>query len=182
MIRHILNFSRGVGGRHDVVRLTPIIEEMAGFAAKTFPRSIHIECHVADGLPSVVGNSTQLHQVLLNLFVNARDAMSGGGKLTIKADAVELNAAGLPLNSGLAPGHYVLLKVSDTGHGIPAEIRQKIFEPFFTTKELGKGSGLGLSTVLGIVKTHNGFLDVTSEPGKGSTFKIYLPARTMKTK
>jgi PAS domain S-box-containing protein len=182
MIRHILNFSRGVGGRHEVVRLAPIIEEMAEFAAKTFPRAIHIESHIADGLPSVVGNSTQLHQVLLNLFVNARDAMSGGGKLTIKADAVELDAAGLPKNSGLVPGDYVLLKVSDSGHGIPAEIRQKIFEPFFTTKEIGKGSGLGLSTVLGIVKTHNGFLDVTSEPGKGSTFKIYLPARVAKTK
>ncbi len=176
MIRHILTFSRGVSGKHELVRLAPIIQEMAEFATKTFPRSIEIEASIAGGLPAVMGNSTQLHQVFLNLFVNARDAMSGGGRLSVEAATVQLDDASLPKNSGLTPGTYVLVKVSDTGHGIPPEIREKIFEPFFTTKEIGKGTGLGLSTVLGIIKTHNGFLDVTSESAKGSTFKIYLPA------
>ena len=178
MVRHILNFSRGVGGRHETLRLKPLLDEMVHFATKTFPRSIRIETGIAEDLPSVTGNSTQLHQVLLNLCVNARDAMPNGGQLTIEAHAVKLGESDLPKNSGLSPGAYVSLRVSDTGHGIPAEIRQKIFDPFFTTKELGKGTGLGLSTAMGIVKTHNGFLDFESEPGKGTTFKVFLPVRS----
>jgi two-component system cell cycle sensor histidine kinase/response regulator CckA len=176
MVRQILAFSRGVSGQDQPVKLEPIIEEMAHFAAKTFPHGIQIETRVAEGLPIVVGNPTQLHQVLLNLCVNARDAMPTGGVLAIGAEVVTLETADLPPDGGLKPGNYVRIKVSDTGHGIPAEIQQKIFEPFFTTKELGKGTGLGLSTVLGIVKTHNGFLDVGNEPDKGAAFKVYLPA------
>jgi two-component system cell cycle sensor histidine kinase/response regulator CckA len=180
MVRQILTFSRGVSGQHVSLRLRPLIDEMMQFATKTFPRSIRIQTSVADGLPSVIGNSTQLHQVLLNLCVNARDAMPDGGQLAIDAAMVELDAAALPRNGGFAPGSYVLLKVTDTGHGIPQEIQQKIFEPFFTTKELGKGSGLGLSTVMGIVKTHNGFLEVESESDKGTAFKIFLPSKSAK--
>ena len=182
MVRHILNFSRGVGGSHESLRLKPLLEEMANFATKTFPRSIRIDTDIAEELPFVTANSTQLHQVLLNLCVNARDAMPDGGQLTIEANTVELGANDLPKNSGLAPGTYVRVKVSDTGHGIPPEIRQKIYEPFFTTKELGKGTGLGLSTAIGIVKTHNGFMDLETEAGKGTTFKVYLPARSKSAK
>jgi PAS domain S-box-containing protein len=180
MVRQILAFSRGVGGKHEPLDLRPLIEEMAAFAGKTFPRSIQIESRLADNLPAVIGNSTQLHQVLLNLCVNARDAMPDGGTLTIEVRVAELDAASLRNIPGLAPGNYVEIKVSDTGHGIPPEIRQKIFEPFFTTKELGKGSGLGLSTALGIVKTHGGFLDLDSSPGHGATFKVYLPVKGAK--
>ena len=182
MVRHILNFSRGVGGSHEPLRLKPLLEEMANFAAKTFPRSIRIDTDIAEELPAVTGNSTQLHQVLLNLCVNARDAMPNGGQLGIEACEVELSADDLPKNSGLAPGKYLRVKVSNTGHGIPPEIRQKIFEPFFTTKEIGKGTGLGLSTAMGIVKTHNGFMDLETESGKGTAFKVYLPVRAAKSK
>jgi hypothetical protein len=122
-----------------------------------------------------MGDATQLHQVLLNLCVNARDAMPDGGNLRLQADnlLVEDTAS---LSADAKAGPYVLVQVKDTGSGIPPGIMEKIFEPFFTTKELGKGTGLGLSTVVGIVKSHGGAVNVYSEPGKGALFKIYLPA------
>lgn len=177
MVKQILSFSRGVSGAHEAIRIEPLVKEMSDLAKKTFPRSIAIETSVADKLPPVIGNPTQLHQVLLNLCVNARDAMENGGSLVIEASRATLNGATLPDGRRTAPGVYVVLKVSDTGHGIPPELREKIFEPFFTTKELGSGTGLGLSTVMGIIKTHGGFLDLASETGKGTTFKVYLPAK-----
>jgi CheY-like chemotaxis protein len=124
----------------------------------------------------VIGDATQLHQVLLNLCVNARDAMPQGGEIYISASNVELDDTYASMLPGATHGPNVLLEVRDTGSGIPEEIRERIFDPFFTTKELGKGTGLGLSTVVGIVKSHGGCISVASEVGVGTTFQIYLPA------
>ena len=126
-----------------------------------------------------LGDPTQLHQVLLNLCVNARDAMPEGGDLTISAGNVMVDPRLPGLDQGAKPGPHIVIKVSDTGTGMSAEIREKIFVPFFTTKEVGKGTGLGLSTTLGIVKNHGGFIDVTSELGEASIFEVWLPAKTL---
>jgi CheY-like chemotaxis protein len=127
---------------------------------------------------TVVGDPTQLHQVLLNLCVNARDAMPNGGKLTISAENITLDAHYAGLNPDAKAGPYVFLKIEDCGTGMPPDIMERIFEPFFTTKEFGKGTGLGLSTSLAIVKSHGGFIRVYSEVGKGTVFHINLPAHT----
>src|SRR5205085_2201389 len=125
----------------------------------------------------LMGDATQLHQVMVNLGVNARDAMPDGGVITFSAENNIIDAATQKQVSAEAkPGFYVVIKVTDTGTGIPREILDKIFEPFFTTKETGKGTGLGLATVLGIVKSHGGFVQVQTEVNKGTTFLIYLPA------
>ncbi len=175
MVRQILSFARGASGEHSALQLRHLIAEMTKLAEDTFPRSIEIQTRVAPELSLILGNATQLNQVLLNLCVNARDAMPGGGRLQIEAvnfilDQENARAKKLPT------GPYVLLTVSDTGHGMAAEILEKIFEPFFTTKEPGKGTGLGLSTVLGIVKTHRGKVEVSSLPGRGTSISVYLPA------
>jgi signal transduction histidine kinase len=175
MVKQILSFSRGVGGEQTRVGLGTLIAEIAKLAGDTFPKAIEIQSKVAPDLLPVNGNSTQLHQVLLNLCINARDAMPNGGRLVIEASSITLDETSLRSRSH-APGKYVLLTVSDTGHGIPADVLAKIFEPFFTTKEMGKGTGLGLSTVVGIVKTHGGFVEVTSEVGQGTLFRVFLPA------
>jgi two-component system cell cycle sensor histidine kinase/response regulator CckA len=167
--------SRGLGGEQSSIQIEPLINDIVKFARDTFPHSIQIQSEVGSGLFSINGNATQLHQVLLNLFVNARDAMPDGGCLRIGAENVVLKDAELKGQS-YAPGPYVLLTASDTGPGMSSEVLTRIFEPFFTTKEIGKGTGLGLSTVMGIVKTHGGFVEVSSELGKGSVFEIFLPA------
>jgi CheY-like chemotaxis protein len=123
-----------------------------------------------------MGDATQLHQVMVNLTVNARDAMPEGGTLTITAENTIVDAAQENNPASAKPGFYVVIKVKDSGTGIPREVLDKIFEPFFTTKEMGKGTGLGLATVLGIVKSHGGFVQVQTEVNKGTTFLIYLPA------
>lgn len=176
MVKQILSFSRGVGGEEKKVLVQELVAEMAKMIKETFPRSIKVSMNVSDSLPPVMGNSTQIYQVLLNLCVNARDAMPQGGSLNITAQNIRLNAESLPQDRGLIPGAYVLLKVEDTGSGIPSELLEKIFEPFFTTKSPGRGTGLGLSTIMGIIKTHGGFLEVQSKVGQGTTFKVYLPA------
>ena len=122
------------------------------------------------------GDATQLHQVLMNLCVNARDAMPEGGTLTLKLENQEFDESFARMTPGAQPGRYVCLSVTDTGQGIAPEHLDKIFDPFFTTKELGKGTGLGLSTVLGIVQSHGGFIQVHSQPGRGTEFRAYLPA------
>jgi CheY-like chemotaxis protein len=124
----------------------------------------------------VDADPSMLEQVLMNLCVNARDAMPGGGRITLSAENLELDKHYAAMNPEAQPGPYVLLRVKDTGTGMPPEVLEKIFEPFFTTKEVGKGTGLGLSTVMAIVRSHSGFVRVDSEPGKGTEFKIYLPA------
>jgi CheY-like chemotaxis protein len=125
----------------------------------------------------IVGDPTQLHQVLVNLCLNARDAMPNGGTLSLHAENVELDAQYAGLNPEASPGPHIFLQVEDNGVGMAPEILEKIFDPFFTTKEVGKGTGLGLSTSAAIVKSHGGFIHAYSEPGKGSKFKIYLPAK-----
>ncbi len=176
MVKQILSFSRGVGGQLAAIDVRHLVEEMVRLAEKTFPRSIKILTMLPGDVARVRGNATQLHQVLLNLCVNARDAMPEGGTLTIEAANATLDSKSLPAGRGLNAGAYVILKVSDTGHGIAPELLGRIFEPFFSTKELNRGTGLGLSTAVGIVKTHGGFLGVTSGVGTGSMFKVCLPA------
>ncbi len=153
-----------------------IISEIETVLKETFPRNIEIRTDMQEELLTIVGDTTQLHQVLMNLSVNARDAMPDGGILSISAENffVDENYIRMNIEAKVCP--CVLISVSDTGTGIPPEIMDRIFEPFFTTKEHGKGTGLGLSTAHAIVKSHGGFINVYSEVGKGTAFRIYLPA------
>jgi hypothetical protein len=175
IIKQVLWFGRGLDGRREPVNPKQLLKEVTRIISETFSKSIDFETDIAADVHPVIGDQTQLHQVLLNLFINARDAMPNGGKLKLRVRNFTVDAHFASLNTEAKPGPYVLFEVTDTGHGIPPEIRDRIFEPFFTTKELGKGTGLGLSTTLSIVKSHGGFIDVESEPGKGSTFQVYLP-------
>lgn len=176
MVKQILAFSKGADGEKLPLQVHHLVNQMRDFAHDTFPKSIEIQTRIAPDLWLVKGDSTQLHQVLLNLCVNARDAMATGGKLCIEVSNQELEEPYTRLHLDARCGPYVVISVSDTGSGIPPELIEKIFEPFFTTKESGRGTGLGLSTVLGIVKGHGGFLNVYSEPRRGTRFTIYLPA------
>ncbi|MBC8011719.1 MAG: PAS domain-containing protein [Burkholderiales bacterium] len=176
LVRQVLSFARGLDGQRVAIRLPTLIDDLTGIMRETFPRNIGIFTDVAADLWPVAGDPTQLHQVLLNLAVNARDAMPHGGALTISASNVTLDAQYAGTSPEAKAGAYVLLQVADTGEGIPPEVREKIFEPFFTTKEVGKGTGIGLATVHTVVKGHGGFLSVESEVGRGTTFKIHLPA------
>ncbi len=176
VVKQVLWFGSGHEGRRMNVNCKPLMEGTAHLAAQTLPKSIKIEIQSNEVWP-VVGDPTQLHQVLLNLCQNASDSMPRGGQLTLAARNLMLDDNFAKTHTDAKPGPYVVLEVSDTGCGIPREMRDRIFEPFFTTKELGKKSvGLGLSTALSVVKGHEGFILVDSEVGKGSTFRLYLPA------
>ena len=176
IVRQVLTFARGVEGERVPLQPRHLLSEMESLAEETFPKSIRIESDVAADLWPVLGNATHLQQALLNLCVNARDAMPGGGVLTLEAANIVLSKKTAEKIPDAQPGSFVCLRVTDTGTGIPPEIEAKIFEPFFTTKGVGKGTGLGLSTMLGIVRSHGGFVRVTSKVGQGSTFELYLPA------
>ncbi len=176
IIRQLLTFSRGIEGERVPLQLRPLIREMAGIALETFPRNIQLTEGAAADLWPVLADTTQIHQVLMNLCVNARDAMPEGGELRITAENVATVAQPPRPADQPSPGPYVLVTVGDSGRGIPRVLMDRIFEPFFTTKGVGEGTGLGLSTVLGIVRSHQGFIAVESEPGRGSTFRVYLPA------
>ncbi|MGV3661719.1 MAG: PAS domain S-box protein [Prosthecobacter sp.] len=176
MVRQILSFARGVEGQRTPLDVSLIIKDVQHLVQETFPKNLQVHCSIADDLPAVMGDHTQLHQILLNLCVNARDAMPSGGMLTITAVSTAVDALAASTQSEARACPYVLIKVIDTGTGMPPELVDKIFDPFFTTKEVGKGTGLGLSTVLAIVKSHGGFLEVQSEPGRGTTFAIFLPS------
>jgi len=156
----VLSFARGQEGRRVEIKVADLIADVVRIARDTFPKSIEIATEVEPNVPFVIGDPTQFHQVLLNLCVNARDAMPGGGRLTLAAKA---------------RGGYVVLYVEDTGPGIPPSLIDKIFDPFFTTKEAGKGTGLGLSTSQTIVRSHGGKIEVLSEPPHGARFEIHLP-------
>ncbi|NDD37350.1 MAG: response regulator, partial [Verrucomicrobia bacterium] len=176
MIRQILAFARGTVGEKIVLQLSYLVKELHKMVKETFPPGIQCVVRVEPDLRAVLGDATGLYQVLLNLCVNARDALPQGGTLTLTAENVLLDETYARLSAEVRTGHYVVLTVADTGTGIPPEVRDKIFEPFFTTKEPGKGTGLGLATAKDIVKKHDGFIHVYSEVGVGTQFKIYLPA------
>jgi PAS domain S-box-containing protein len=177
MVRQVLSFARGVEGRKMEVQIKHLIGEIEKIANDTFFKHIQVETSVDRELWTVLGDPTQLHQVVLNLCVNARDAMPNGGKLHITAENAALDAHYSGMNLDAKPGLYVLIRVEDNGAGMPPNIIEKIFDPFFTTKEIGKGTGLGLSTSLAIIKSHGGFLRVYSELGKGTKFHVYVPAQ-----
>lgn len=178
IVKQLLTFSRGQAGERIVVQPRHVIKEVMAIMRETFPREIDLRQQFPTDLWTVNADPTQLHQVVLNLCVNSRDAMLNGGSLTIAASNRTLAADNAALAPGSPQGPYVVIEVIDTGHGIPLEIRQRVFEPFFTTKPIGKGTGLGLSTVIGIVRSHGGFVTVDSALGKGSTFRVFLPAIT----
>jgi PAS domain S-box-containing protein len=176
IIKQLLTFGRGMEGERVPLQLRALVSEMAGIIRETFHKNIITRREASPDIWLVSGDATQLHQVLMNLCVNARDAMPEGGTLTLKLENQEFDESFARMTPGARPGRYVCLSVTDTGEGIASEHLDKIFDPFFTTKELGKGTGLGLSTVLGIVQSHDGFIQVHSQPGRGTEFKVYLPA------
>ena len=176
MVKQILSFTRGHEGSRCLVNLKHLVNELAKILRETFPKMIEIKTSSAKDQWAVTADATQMHQVLMNLAVNARDAMPKGGMLLIQTENVILDENYARLHVDARPGSYVLLTVADTGSGINPEIIDKIFDPFFTMKAAGKGTGLGLSTTLSIVKNHGGFINTYSEVGKGARFKIYLPA------
>ena len=178
MVRQVLSFARGVEGRKMDVQVKHILQDIGKIANDTFPKNIQVRSIIPNDLWTILGDPTQLHQVLLNLCVNARDAMSNGGILTISAENVRVDEHYASLNVDAHPGAYVILQITDTGTGILPAVIEKIFDPFYTTKEVGKGTGLGLSTSLAIVRSHGGFIGVYSEIGKGTTFKAYFTAQT----
>ena len=175
LVTQVLSFARGVEGNHTVLQIRHLIREIQQIIHETFPKSIEVQRDLASDLWTVSGNATQLHQVLMNLCVNARDAMPNGGILSILAHNFLVDENYARMNLEAKVGTYSVVTVADTGVGIPPEIVDRIFEPFFTTKEVGKGTGLGLSTVLGIIKSHGGFVEVNSTIGKGTQFSVFLP-------
>ncbi|VVB84439.1 Methanogenesis regulatory histidine kinase FilI [uncultured archaeon] len=176
LIKQVLSFARGVEGERNPLQAKHIITEIEKVAKETFPRNIEIRTDIPKDLWRISGDATQLHQVIMNLCVNARDAMPSGGTLSITASNFFIDENYARMHTEAKVGSYIVIAVSDTGTGISPEVLDRIFEPFFTTKEHGKGTGLGLSTALGIVKSHGGFINVYSEVGKGTTFQVYLPA------
>ncbi len=176
IIKQLLTFARGEPSARVPLPVRHLLGEMNKLIQETFPKNIQLHVNVPQNLWQVLGDATQIHQALMNLCVNARDAMSYGGTLTLAAKNLTLDEAFAAMMSGAKPGPYVCVSVTDTGMGIPPENLDRIFDPFFTTKEIGKGTGLGLATVLGIARGHGGFVLVNSQTGKGTTFELYLPA------
>ncbi len=178
LVKQVLLFARGVEGTRMAVDLGSVVADVEAISQSTFPKNVAIATVIASDLPRLTGDPTQLTQVLLNLCVNARDALPFGGQIMITAGYTEIDSQFAVRHGGSSGGRYVVLEVDDNGDGVPHNVINRIFEPFFTTKEVGKGTGLGLSTAQGIVRSHGGFMTVSSEVGKGSTFKAYLPAHS----
>lgn len=176
LIKQVLTFARGMDGERVSVQVKHIVKDLIAVLSETLPKSIQVKFDIAPDLWVISADPTQIHQVLMNTCINARDAMESGGTLKITAENIEVDDNYARMNPDARPGHYILVVIEDTGTGIEPHLVGRIFDPFFTTKEVGKGTGLGLSTVLTIVKSHGGFLNVYSEPGKGTRFSIYLPA------
>ena len=176
MVKQLLTFAKGAEGERLLLQPKHLLKEMEKLIRSTFPKNIQLQTSYAKNLWTLLGDATQLHQVLLNLCVNARDAMPEGGTLTLKAENLEIDTVYAQTVPEAKPGPYVVWHVTDTGTGIPPEILERIFDPFFTTKGPQKGTGLGLSTTLGLVKGHGGFIRVYSVPDQGTTFAVYLPA------
>lgn len=180
IIKQVLTFAKGTEKEFVPQQLNHVISEVEAIVKRTFPRNIQLRFAASKDLSQIMGDATQLQQVLMNLCINARDAMPNGGRLTVTAEDIYMDENYSRLILGAHPGKYVMLTVADTGSGIPPEIQEKVFEPFFTTKEKGKGTGLGLSTVYAIVKSHNGLIKLYSEVGKGTEFKIFFPVSQQK--
>jgi PAS domain S-box-containing protein len=176
MIKQVLSFARGISGQRVILQPKHLIREIVRIAEETFPKSVRIEQRLADDLWTLSGDATQLHQVLLNLCVNARDAMPQGGTLTITAENRPLDKLYAQMIKGAAPGNFVVITIADTGVGILPGNLDYIFDPFFTTKEPGQGTGLGLATAQSIITAHDGLIAAESKPNVGTKFSIFLPA------
>lgn len=176
LVQRLLMFSRKSEPKPVPMNLNKQVLEVEKLLRRTIPKMIDIKLELSASLPEINADMSQMEQVLMNLAVNARDAMPDGGKLTVRTDVVILDEEYCRLHIEANPGEHVLLEIADTGHGIEKETVEHIFEPFFTTKEMGRGTGLGLAMVYGIVKQHNGHVTVYSEVGKGANFRVYLPA------
>ncbi|MBW4645617.1 MAG: PAS domain S-box protein [Goleter apudmare HA4340-LM2] len=176
LVKQVLSFARGFQGERTIVQLKHLITEITHIAKQTFPKSIEFSVAIPEHLNAVFGDATQLHQVLMNLVVNARDAMPEGGNIKIVAENKFIDEAYARMHIDAKVGNYIVIQIADTGIGMAPEVLDRIFEPFFTTKDVGAGTGLGLSTVLGIIKSHGGFVNVTSQVDRGSQFKLFLPA------
>jgi len=175
LVRQVLTFARGMEGERIIVQVKHIVKDLIKILKQTLPKSINVKHDIEPELWIIQADPTQIHQVLMNLCINARDAMPMGGTLTITAENIVLDENYARVHIDAKPGEYLLITVSDTGAGIPVEIQDRIFDPFFTTKEIGKGTGLGLATALTIVRSHGGFINVYSDAGRGTKFSVYIP-------
>lgn len=175
LVQQVLTFARGLKGERVAVQVRHIVKDLIKVLSETLPKNIEVKSDVPADLPVISADPTQIHQVLMNLSINARDAMPEGGMLSIEANRVNIDDNYARMSLDAVPGEHIVIAVSDTGLGMPPDVKKQIFDPFFTTKDIGRGTGLGLSTVLTIVKSHGGFINVYSEPGKGSRFSIYFP-------
>lgn len=176
MVRQVLSFARGVEGERVALQPKHLIKDIVKILQETMPKTIEIHFQVPNDLWLTSADATQIHQVLMNLCVNARDAMPQGGDITVKAENVFVDENYARMHLEAKPGRFIVITVADTGTGMSPETLGRIFEPFYTTKEMGKGTGLGLSTALTIIKSHGGFVNVYSEAGKGTQFAVYFPA------
>jgi nitrogen-specific signal transduction histidine kinase len=173
LVQQLLTLARKTAATFEPANANAVVEGLMPLMAQTFPKTIDLGVDLEPDLPSITADANQISQALLNLCVNARDAMPGGDRLTLKTQAVD--GASLGEWNGASAERYVCIEVTDTGIGMEESVRTRIFEPFFTTKEAGQGTGLGLAVVYGIVKNHNGFITVESKPMCGTTFRLYFP-------
>jgi len=179
VVRQLLSFSRKCDISRNVVDLREIVQEAGPLLRASIPTSIEIKTDMQQAVFPIKADPTQIHQIIMNLTTNGAHAMEekGTGVLTIGLENVLLDSSmDIPGYGNMAPGKYVILRVTDTGHGIDTSIQQKLFDPYFTTKEVGKGTGMGLSVVHGIVKSHDAAVKVQSQPGTGTTVKVFFPA------
>jgi PAS domain S-box-containing protein len=176
LVKRILSFARGFKEERTIIQIEYLISEIIQIAKQTFPKSIKFSTVIPEDIWAITGDTTQLHQVLMNLVVNARDALPDGGNIKISAENKFIDEAYTRMNFDAKVGPYIVITVADNGIGIPPDILNRIFEPFFTTKDVNTGTGLGLSTVLGIIRSHDGFIKVSNNVTSGSKFDLFLPA------